>query len=226
MNGLLSSLITAFDDCIWRPFINCLPFDDSPILQIIVAVAITLGVAWLWWKALAWCYSGPNIAPVTQPVRKPVAIAGAIFGVLSLLELFRHENVAMVSNIAFATGGAILMVWGIARTSALHCSVLRKLLIFVSFVCFVLQAFLLGVLVSAASAMVVAFVFALYFALVAAGESFKQSSGGECETPASPDRKELEDGTVIEKGWGDWVDVNDRDKHYKENLGGTFSRTS
>lgn len=43
--------------------------------------------------------------------------------------------------------------------------------------------------------------------------------------PSGPERKELEDGTIIEKGWSDWVDVNDRSKHYKEDLfGGTFSR--
>lgn len=216
----------SFQDCVWKPFIHCLPFDNSPIVQIIVAVAIMLGVAWLWWKSLAWFYSGPNIAPVTQPIRKPVAIAGATFGVLSLLQLFRYESVYMIANIALATGAAILLVWGIAKTCALPCPVARRLLIFVSFLGFVLQAFLLGVIVSAAAAIILAFIFALYFALCAVGVSFRKSSSGEYNAPASSDRKELEDGTIIEKSWGDWVDVNDRSKHYKEDFaGGTFTRT-
>lgn len=43
--------------------------------------------------------------------------------------------------------------------------------------------------------------------------------------PSGPERRKLEDGTVIEKSWGHWEDVSDRSKHYKENFGGdTFSR--
>ena len=226
VENIMTPFRGAFGDCVWKPLLHCLP--SSPVLSTILGAALLLGLSWLWWKSLVWLYSGPDIAPVVQPVRKPVALSGAILGILSMFQLFRYEQLSKAADIVFIAVSVMVLLWGLVRACLLRCPVLKKMFVFVVFLVFVFQAFLIGMVAASASMLILVFAIAAAFVMGMAGKSFGGSSeaGSDDYAVPKPDRKELEDGTVIEKSFGCWEDINDRSKHYKEDLfGGTFSRT-
>ena len=194
------------------------------LVTFVVAMAAALYVIVL---VLRMLHSGTYVRQVTWPYTVSHILLGAALGIAGLVNPADGEWRTILYG-AFAGWAAIALLLMMRRAFTFEKPFPVRLLYFVAGLAYGVELLSVGMfsVLIVYAAVVVVIVVLVMLAVVLGGlrSMFPQSSGGG-SVAAQPREAALEDGTkVVEEGIG-WREVGGS-RTYKENVDGTFSRTS